>query len=128
MNEPSPPPQEEPPLLDVHPIHAPVCAWRDFFIHIVIIVVGLCIAVGIQQTVEFFRNHDQRDEMRRALRLEREDNYKTLTANTTAWRWGTAELEGRGASERAGYPPGSRGNRSKQLLIFHSEESERCSI
>jgi hypothetical protein len=93
MNEPSPPPQEEPPLLDVHPIHAPVRAWRDFFIHIVIIVVGLCIAVGIQQTVEFFRNHYQRDEMRRALRLEREDNYKTLTANTTAWRWGTAELE-----------------------------------
>lgn len=31
--------------------------------------------------------------MRHALRLEREDNYKTLAANTTAWRWGTAELE-----------------------------------
>lgn len=75
VNEPSPPPQE-PPLLDVHPIHAPVRVWRDFFIHIVIIVVGLCIAVGIQQTVEFFHNHYQRDEMRRALRLERETTTK----------------------------------------------------
>jgi hypothetical protein len=40
-------------------------------VHIVIIVVGLCIAVGIQQTVEYFHNHYQRDEMRRALRPAR---------------------------------------------------------
>jgi len=80
-------------LLDVHPIHAPVRAWRDFFVQIATIVVGLCIAVGIQQTVEFIHNHSQRAELRRALRLEREDNYKILAANATAWRWGTAELE-----------------------------------
>ena len=46
MIEPLPPSQEECPLLDVHPIHAPLRAWRDFFIHIAIIVFGLCIAVG----------------------------------------------------------------------------------
>jgi hypothetical protein len=92
MTESSPPPQEKP-LLDVHPIHAPVRAWRDFFIHIATIVVGLCIAVGIQQTIEFFHNRHQRAEMRQALRLERQGNYETLAANTVAWRWGTAELE-----------------------------------
>ena len=80
-------------MLDVHPVHAPVRAWRDFFIHIATIVVGLCIAVGIQQMVELVHNHYQREEMRRALELEREGNYETLTANTSAWRWGTAELE-----------------------------------
>jgi hypothetical protein len=32
-------------------------------------------------------------ELRQALRLERAYNYKTLTANTTSWRWGTAELQ-----------------------------------
>lgn len=80
-------------MLDVHPIHAPVRAWRDFFIHIATIVVGLCIAVGLQQTVEFFHHRSQRAELRQALRLEREDNYKTLTANAATWRWGTAELE-----------------------------------
>jgi hypothetical protein len=85
MTESSAPPQEKP-LLDVHPIHAPVRAWRDFFIHIATIVVGLCIAVGIQQTVEFVHNRYQRAEMRQALRLERQGNYETLAANTAAWR------------------------------------------
>lgn len=80
-------------MLDVHPIHAPVRAWRDFFIQIATIVVGLCIAVGIQQTVEFIHNHSQRAELRRTLRLEREDNHKTYADNAAAWRWGIAELE-----------------------------------
>lgn len=81
------------PMLDVHPIHAPVRGWRDFFIHIATIVVGLCIAVGIQQTIEFFQHRNELAETRQALRLEREGNYKILAENTTAWRWGTAELQ-----------------------------------
>jgi hypothetical protein len=81
------------PMLDVHPIHAPVRGWRDFFLHIATIVIGLCIAVGIQQTIEFFHSRNQLAETRQALRLEREGNYKTLAENTTAWRWGTAELQ-----------------------------------
>lgn len=80
-------------MLDVHPIHAPVRGWRDFLIHIATIVVGLCIAVGIQQTIEFFHSRNQLAETRQALRLEREGNYKILAQNTTAWRWGTAELQ-----------------------------------
>ena len=92
MIESVPPPQEKP-LLDVHSIHAPVRAWRDFFIHVAIVVVGLCIAVGIQQTVEFVHHHYQLAEMRQALRLEREDNYKSFVSNTSAWRRNTAELQ-----------------------------------
>jgi hypothetical protein len=80
-------------MLDVHPSHAPIRGWRDFFVQIATIVVGLCIAVGIQQTVELIQHRSQRAELRKALRLEREQNYKTFTANTTAWRWGTAELQ-----------------------------------
>jgi hypothetical protein len=80
-------------MLDVHPIHAPVHGWRDFFIHIATIVVGLCIAVGIQQAVEFFHNRYQLAEIRQALRLERQEGYKTLANETNFWRWGTAELQ-----------------------------------
>jgi hypothetical protein len=80
-------------MLDVHPIHAPVHGWRDFFIHIATIVVGLCIAVGIQQTVEYVHNRYLLSETREALRLEREANYKALKVNADAWRWGTAELQ-----------------------------------
>ena len=80
-------------MLDIHPVHAPVRAWRDFFIHVAIIVVGLCIAVGIQQTVEFVHHHYQLAELRQALRLEREENYKSFVKNATAWRRNTAELQ-----------------------------------
>lgn len=91
----TPPASQErsPPMLDVHPIHAPVHGWRDFFIHIATIVVGLCIAVAIQQAVEFIHNRYQLAETRQALQLEREGNYELLAKNTAAWRVGTAELQ-----------------------------------
>jgi hypothetical protein len=34
-------------MLDVHPPHNPTHTWRDFFIHIATIVIGLIIAVGL---------------------------------------------------------------------------------
>jgi hypothetical protein len=46
-------------MLDVHPPHAPTHTWRDFFIHIATIVIGLFIAVGLEQTVEFFHHRHQ---------------------------------------------------------------------
>ena len=39
-------------MLDVHPPHHATHGWRDFFIHIATICVGLLIAVGLEQTVE----------------------------------------------------------------------------
>jgi hypothetical protein len=39
-------------MLDVHPAHHAASTWRDFFVHIATIVLGLCIAVGLEQTVE----------------------------------------------------------------------------
>jgi hypothetical protein len=80
-------------MLDVHPIHAPVRGWQDFFIHIATIVLGLCIAVALEQTVESVHNRYRLAETREALRLEREANHKTLTKNTAAWRLATAELQ-----------------------------------
>jgi hypothetical protein len=86
--------QERPsPMLDVHTIHATVHGWRDFFVHIATIVVGLCIAVGIQQTVEFVHNRHQLAETRQALHLERQQNYQVLTSQTNHWRQGTLELQ-----------------------------------
>lgn len=79
-------------MLDVHPVHT-VRGWRDFFVHIATIVVGLLIAVGLEQLVEFVHHSHQLADTRRALRLEREENYKTLTAQTSAWRREVAELQ-----------------------------------
>ena len=51
-------PKEQAPMLDVHPAHHAASTWRDFFVHIATIVIGLLIAVGLEQTVEYF-HHQQ---------------------------------------------------------------------
>jgi hypothetical protein len=51
-------------MLDVHPPHAPTHTWKDFFIHIATIVVGLLIAIGLEQTVEHFHERHQLHELR----------------------------------------------------------------
>src|SRR5579862_3462866 len=67
--------QEEPgPMLDVHPAHHAASTWRDFFIHIATIVLGLLIAVGLEQTVEYIHHRRQVAETREALRAERRNN------------------------------------------------------
>jgi hypothetical protein len=60
--------QEEPaPMLDVHPAHHAASTWRDFFIHIATIVIGLLIAVGLEQTVEYFHHRHQLHDVRRGI-------------------------------------------------------------
>ena len=39
-------------MLDVHAPHEAVHTWKDFFIHLATISVGLLVAVGLEQTVE----------------------------------------------------------------------------
>lgn len=51
-------------MLDVHPPHTPTHSWRDFFIHIATIVIGLLIAIGLEQTVEYFHELHQLRELR----------------------------------------------------------------
>jgi hypothetical protein len=52
-------------MLDVHPAHHAASTWRDFFIHIATIVIGLLIAIGLEQTVEHFHQRHQLQELRR---------------------------------------------------------------
>jgi hypothetical protein len=43
--------KEQTPMLDVHPAHHAASTWRDFFIHIATIVLGLLIAISFEQLV-----------------------------------------------------------------------------
>ena len=61
-------------MLDVHPAHHAATTWRDFFIHIATIVLGLLLAVGIEQTVEYLHHRNQIADAREALRIEHEQN------------------------------------------------------
>lgn len=61
-------------MLDVHPAHHAASTWRDFFIHIATIVLGLLIAVSLEQTVEYFQHQREVAETREDLRRERQSN------------------------------------------------------
>jgi hypothetical protein len=69
-------------MLDVHAPHGAARTWKDFFIHIAAIAIGLLIAVGLEQTVEYFHHRHQVAETREALRIEREQNHTRLADQT----------------------------------------------
>jgi hypothetical protein len=80
-------------MLDVHPAHHAASSWKEFFIHIATIVLGLLIAVGLEQTVEYVHHRREVTAVREDLRGEREANKDSFRSETTHWRWETAELE-----------------------------------
>ena len=56
--------------LDVHAPHHPIGGWKDFFVHLVTISIGLLIAVGIEGCVELHREHKLVREARETMREE----------------------------------------------------------
>jgi hypothetical protein len=65
-------------MLDVHPPHEAVHTWKDFFIHVATICVGLLIAVGLEQTVEYFHHRHQVHVARERIREEAALNQRIL--------------------------------------------------
>jgi hypothetical protein len=80
-------------MLDVHPPHAPTHTWRDFFIHIATIVVGLIIAVGLEHLVERIHERYELRETREALARELESNRAHLVVDQRNWLLTTAILK-----------------------------------
>ena len=80
-------------MLDVHPPHAPTHTWKDFFLHIATIVIGLLIAIGLEQTVEYVHHRRQITETREALCQERLENHKSFADGISHWRSGVARIQ-----------------------------------
>jgi hypothetical protein len=59
-------------MLDVHPPHLPTHTWKDFFIHVGTICVGLLIAIGLEQTVEAIHRQHERHLLQEELHAESE--------------------------------------------------------
>jgi hypothetical protein len=57
-------------MIDIHPPHQPTHTWRDFFIHIATICVGLLIAIGLEQTVEHIHVAHEARDLRESLARE----------------------------------------------------------
>lgn len=69
------------PMLDVHAPHAAVQTWKDFFIHITIITIGLLIAIALEQCVESLHHVYQRHQLQHDLLEEAKRNREILTAD-----------------------------------------------
>ena len=57
-------------MLEVHAPHEPIYTWKGFTIHIATIVIGLLIAVGLEQTVEYFHHQHQAAKYEEHLRAD----------------------------------------------------------
>jgi hypothetical protein len=80
-------------MIDVHPPHESVHTWKDFFIHIATIVIGLIIAVGLEQTVEFFHHRHSAADARASIQEETSDNLEVLHYNLQSLARGSQQLE-----------------------------------
>jgi hypothetical protein len=69
-------------MIDVHDAHHAASTWREFFIHIATIVLGLLIAVGLEQTVEYFHHWNEVTQTREALQAERRANHMSFFSQT----------------------------------------------
>ena len=63
---------EEPaPVIDIHPPHHGAMTRRDILTHLAIVVVGILMAIGLEQSVEYFHHRHLAQEAARALLEER---------------------------------------------------------
>ncbi len=61
-------------MIDIHPPqHAPMTK-RDFFVHLFIVVLGILIAIGLEQTVEYFHQRHELQKAREELRDDMDAN------------------------------------------------------
>jgi hypothetical protein len=73
-------------MLDVHPSHHAANTWRDFFIHIATICVGLLIAVALEQSVEYGHHRHQAHQLEEDLRAEAALNMEIIQSDLNSYR------------------------------------------
>src|SRR3984885_124068 len=73
-----PTPEISAPMLDVHALHASVYTWKDFFIQMAIITIGLLIAIALEQCVETLHHIHQRNQLQHDLLEEAKRNRDIL--------------------------------------------------
>jgi hypothetical protein len=80
-------------MLEVHPPQQTPHSWRDFFIHIATIVLGLLIAIGLEQCAERLHEHYELRQAREALVREFQSNIDNSAADERNWLEALARLK-----------------------------------
>jgi hypothetical protein len=68
-------------MLDIHPPRQAARSWKDFFIHLGTIVIGLLIAISLEQSVEAMHHRQEVRETRIALQKEHQENIERFHRN-----------------------------------------------
>src|SRR6185312_3285273 len=66
--------EKENEMIDIHAPHESIHSWRDILLHLAIVVAGILIAIGLEQSVEYLHHRQQRSDLIRQLRAESEDD------------------------------------------------------
>jgi type II secretory pathway pseudopilin PulG len=80
-------------MLDVHPAPHAAHGWRDFLVHIVTIVIGLLIALGLEQFAEGIHHRSEAREAREAIAQERAANQRVFATTTELFRRETKRFQ-----------------------------------
>jgi hypothetical protein len=71
---------EVPPVIDVHPPHVPIRGWREFFLHLATITIGLLIALSLEGLVEWQHHRHLVHEAQASLYTEIKSNESRLAS------------------------------------------------
>ena len=81
------------PMIDIHPPQHGAMTRRDFFTHLGIVVLGILIAIGLEQSVEYLHHRHLAAEARRALLAERDTNESSNQFNIFATKRHQRDLQ-----------------------------------
>ena len=79
--------------MDIEAPHGPIESWKDFFIHLCIITLGLLIALGLEGMVAHFHERNLVKEARANIRTEIVENQKSLEDFVKANAQNEAEIQ-----------------------------------
>lgn len=79
--------------MEVHPPEHGIHSWRDFIVHMGTITLGLLIAIGLEQSVEWVHHRHQVAAIRHDLEIERRMNALRFSIEAKDWRRFTPLLQ-----------------------------------
>ncbi len=71
-------------MIEVHPPHERVHGWRDFFVHLITITIGLLIALSLEGLVEMVHHHHLVSQAKEDLKAEITRNHEQVALNLPA--------------------------------------------
>jgi hypothetical protein len=77
--------REETPVIDVHAPHGGLHTWKDFWIHLGTITLGLLIAISLEQSVEWMHRLHERSQLQEDLRSEALTNHDFVTTDVAIY-------------------------------------------